>query len=147
MPDYKRTAHLLPSRIILLAATIGTVVALVGTAATAAAISAGPTITSALQPGQTDSNIGPANVGLSAFAAPLGAPALGPAEAPQPGQSYSAVASENVVVSVGGPTEALQPGQTDSAAATGNGSVPVFAAVVTPASGPSEAPQPGQTGS
>jgi hypothetical protein len=145
MPSYKRTSHLLHPRIVLLAATMAIAAAMIGTAAVAAAASA-PNVSSALQPGQTDSLVAPALGGGMVYGAALWAPAHGPSEALQPGQTYASVAPVSLGNAVGGPTSALQPGQTDSLVA-GAVSQPVLGSVMwTPAPGPSVAPQPGQTG-
>jgi hypothetical protein len=161
MASYKRSAHLLPAGIAGLGATIAIAVAMVGTAATAAA----PGFRAAR--GFTSSQ---SDVGLSALTAPAedlgtqdfrGAQDFRSAEsatvlsaaapsgpeitsALQPGQTVTSMASGNYKGSVGDQlpwapaselTSALQPGQTDS-----------LVTPIVPTSGPVSAPQPGQTG-
>ena len=112
MPSHKRTAYLLPAGIALLGATIAIVVALVGTAAAAAVSSvdtgsqdfhgdrtwggrrvgttpqSAPTITAALQPGQTVSAVAPGNGSASVGGPTPWTAASGPTSAPQPGQWF-----------------------------------------------------------
>jgi hypothetical protein len=117
MSSHKRTAHLLPAGIVALGTTIAIVVAMVGTAAAAAVPGAGspvhtgsqdfrgaqdlgsavsvattptisaPTITEALQPGQTVSEVALGNGSASFGGQTSWTPALAPASAPQPGQT------------------------------------------------------------
>jgi hypothetical protein len=149
MPSYRRTACLLPARIVLLGATTAIVAVLVGTAAaTAAPAISAPKITVALQPGQTASEVAPGNGSAWAGGLTSWTPAFGPTSAPQPGQTGWSAARAGAVPTVSAPmiTVALQPGQTVSAVTPGNGGDPVYGATGTPALGPASAPQPGQTG-
>ena len=157
MASYKRSAHLLPSGIAGLGATLAIAVAMVGTAAAAAAPD---------YRGAQDFRASQSDVGLSALRAPAedfgtqdfgtagsaaGLSAAAPSgleitSALQPGQTLTSMASGNYSGSVGdevpwapvsGLTSALQPGQTDSLVTPGNA----------PASRPTSAIQPGQTDS
>jgi hypothetical protein len=162
MPSYKRTAYLLPARIVVLGGTIAIVVAMVGTA-TAAAVSSVDTgsqdfrgaqdlgstvrvdttptisalkINAALQPGQTVSAVAPGIGSDPVYGATLWTPALRPTSALQPGQTVSLAVSR--VASYDPAHEHLT---------SRNGSDPVYGATPwTPALGPTSAPQPGQTG-
>lgn len=168
MSSYKRTSHLLPAGIAGLGATLAITIAMVGTAAAAAA----PDFR-----GARDFTSSQSDVGLSALTAPAqdfgtqdfrgaqdfrsaeSAAALSAAapsgseitSALQPGQTFASIPAGNYSGSVGdeapwapafGLTSALQPGQTDSLVTPGNGigSIGGSTSVTT------SAPQPGQTG-